>query len=515
MLFYLNVLLVAIVLLACVDSASDNAASTATKCFPVANKSFLPTRRFLRAYATVHKDSEERVNVGNFALQEGVSKLAESARLKKFLLKKKTGVEVLNSLKIGDDIAAALESSRLGTLTKYIAKFNKKNPDKTISLIETLTTRYGGSAVEKALASVERSTDSSPKVVDLVKQLRSEQLTFWLHNDNSVDDVFELLNSAYAGPEFFASPLFRILDHYIAKFNSEKQGQETLIKTLTRGFRGESNFVWLLAGAKQQTHDPRIVNMAQELEEGLIRQWRHEKVEPVAIMKVLKLDNGAENALRSENLEMFDKYITLLSKNSQHNEVTLLGILTSKYGEANVAKAIAPALRREKANTELIAARLQQQQLKGWLENGMSPDDVFKLLWLYNGKRLVIAQQWDMLDTLDEFIMLYNRYNRAKPSDQTSLVRVLANSYGESKLAKLLVTRLEAPLFMSKAAKLQKAQFREWMDEGLEPASILSKIFKVTEADASNTQKLVASHFKRFYDTKNAAQPTFTDPRRS
>ncbi|ETI43022.1 hypothetical protein F443_11957 [Phytophthora nicotianae P1569] len=490
MLFYLNVLLVAIVLLACVDSASDNAASTATKCFPVANKSFLPTRRFLRAYATVHKDSEERVNVGNFALQEGVSKLAESARLKKFLLKKKTGVEVLNSLKIGDDIAAALESSRLGTLTKYIAKFNKKNPDKTISLIETLTTRYGGSAVEKALASVERSTDSSPKVVDLVKQLRSEQLTFWLHNDNSVDDVFKLLNSAYAGPEFFASPLFRILDDYIAKFNSEKQDQETLIKTLTRGFRGESNFVWLLAGAKQQTHDLRIVNKAQELEEGLIRQWRHEKVEPVAIMKVLKLDNGAENALRSENLEMFDKYITLLSKNSQHNEVTLLGILTSKYGEANVAKAIAPALRREKANTELIAARLQQQQL-------------------------VIAQQWDMLDTLDEFILLYNRYNRAKPSDQTSLVRVLANSYGESKLAKLLVTRLEAPLFMSKAAKLQKAQFREWMDEGLEPASILSKIFKVTEADASNTQKLVASHFKRFYDTKNAAQPTFTDPRRS
>ncbi|KAG2809188.1 hypothetical protein PC119_g19314 [Phytophthora cactorum] len=71
--------------------------------------------------------------------------------------------------------------------------FNKESPDKTISLIGTLSARYGDDAVANALVSVEMRASSTPQVTALAKQLRAEQLSAWLDSGKSVDDVFELL----------------------------------------------------------------------------------------------------------------------------------------------------------------------------------------------------------------------------------------------------------------------------------------------------------------------------------
>ncbi|KAI9991834.1 hypothetical protein PInf_017210 [Phytophthora infestans] len=124
--------------------------------------------------------------------------------------------------------------------------FNNKYPDNPISLLSVFTSRYGDDGGESA--------------------------------------------SVY-GKEAFTSRKLEVLDDYIAKFNNEKGGQESLLKTLTRGFGGEEKLLSILATAER---NPYTHLRATEL--GNLRKWQHDKVEPSKVMKLLKLDGEVENA---------------------------------------------------------------------------------------------------------------------------------------------------------------------------------------------------------------------------
>ncbi|KAG3096803.1 hypothetical protein PI125_g15884 [Phytophthora idaei] len=444
------VLLFAAAFLACVDSASEDSATTTITHSVTAvsgTQSIVPTI--------------------------GTTKLLDSAKLNAYLREKKTGVEVLNSLKLGDDVADALKNSKLGSLNKYIAMLNEKTPDKTITLIGTLSAPYRDDAVAKALVSAERRIDSAPQLAVHAAQLRSQQLNAWLDNGKSVDDVFKLLKLGDDGYQALASRKLTVLDDYIVKFNRENPGHETtLLKTLTKGFGGEGALVPILAAAK---HDMHTVTKAKELEKGLLRKWRHENLEPASVMKLLKLDDDVNGVLKSRNLWTFEKYIAEFNKKNPENQVTLLGALTSKY-EGDVTRAIVSGLKNENTAAERVAARLQKEQLEGWLKRDESVNDVFKLLKFKDDGSVVISRNLEMLEA---YILLYNR---AKQVDET-LVGALAKGFGgESQLAEMLMGARSFPYLNGKAKTLQNAQFKEWRDKGLNPTNVLSEIFVVAEA---------------------------------
>ncbi|KAG6952486.1 hypothetical protein JG688_00013254 [Phytophthora aleatoria] len=215
--------------------------------------------------------------------------------------------------------------------------FNKESPDKTISLIGTLSARYGDDAVANALVSVEMRASSIPQVTALAKQLRTEQLSAWLDSGKSVDDVFELLKLRQDGYKALESPKLDVLDDYIAKFNAEKGGHETILKTFTRGLCGESNLMPFLEVAKLELG---TLGRAMDLEKKLLRQWAHDNLEPVDVMKLLKLDDKAETVFTTVRLKIFEKYLAEFNKKNSTKRETLLGVLTSKFGEAEVATAV-------------------------------------------------------------------------------------------------------------------------------------------------------------------------------
>ncbi|KAE8951947.1 hypothetical protein PF004_g32975, partial [Phytophthora fragariae] len=150
------VLLVAAALLACVDAAS---AATASKSTTAAfsgmthsfsdNQDIISTRRFLRTSEAANEDDEERAGLDAITglFKAGASKVVDTIKLNSWLLRNKDGVQVLNKLKLGDDIAAALKNKKLDTLSKYITMFNEKHPNSKISLIGTLTAHYGDDVV--------------------------------------------------------------------------------------------------------------------------------------------------------------------------------------------------------------------------------------------------------------------------------------------------------------------------------------------------------------------------------
>ncbi|KAI9992034.1 hypothetical protein PInf_017414 [Phytophthora infestans] len=238
------------------------------------------------------------------------------------------------------------------TLNTYVTK----NPDKTISLVGTLTTRYGDDGLARALVKVQTHADSSAEAVALAKKLRAEQLSAWLDGGKSIDDAFALLKLRGDGYLALTSRKLDVLDDYIVKINSEKNGQETLLKTLTKGFGGEDNLKKILDRAQynQYTH-------AKAIELKKLREWQGDNLDPASVMKLLNLDSDVGKALKSTELRRLDEYIIDFNLKIGNNQATLLGTLTKKYGESDVAKAIVSAVK----DDNMLAKRLQNQQLEG------------------------------------------------------------------------------------------------------------------------------------------------------
>ncbi|ETK96754.1 hypothetical protein L915_00605 [Phytophthora nicotianae] len=441
------VLLLSTVFLTRIESSSENTNREwfTNSLSAIDKQGNTPAQRFLRKYEVGAGTDEERVGLGNVvnAIKTAASKIAEDTKLRTFLLMKNKGVDVLNSLKFGDDVAVALKSSKMNTLKKYIAMFNEKYPDNTISLIGVFTARYGDDAVAKALVSAERHADSAPDVAELAKKLRAEQTSAWLEGGKSVVDVFNSLK--LQDDEFVAlvSRKLEVLDDYIVKFNSEKNGHETLLRALTTGFGGDDDFRLILTKAK---HVPATRAKAIELEN--LRRWQQEQLEPKRVMKLLSLGDDVENALKSIKLRRLDEYIIEFNRMNPSKQQTLLGVLTKQYGEAGVAKAIVSAVKEE----NMLAVRLQKQQLEGWLHSEKSVDDVFKLLeFKKNDLSSIVSRR---VETLDKYIMLYNREKSAKET----LVGVFVKAFGETQLKNMLE---RIPATNERSEKLRR-QFIEW-----------------------------------------------------
>lgn len=156
------------------------------------NQSGIPTKRLLRTSATADEDDGERDQLSELKKIVDLAKSKfDASKVQIWLMKKKTGVDVLNKLELGGDAVAALKSSKMAILEKFFTKFNQMNPNNQISLIGTLTAHYGDDAVAKALVSTRKYGDGLAK--DTAAKLSTQLLEGWLNSEKSVDDVFSLL----------------------------------------------------------------------------------------------------------------------------------------------------------------------------------------------------------------------------------------------------------------------------------------------------------------------------------
>ncbi|ETO63889.1 hypothetical protein F444_18476 [Phytophthora nicotianae P1976] len=391
------------------------------------------------------------------------------------------GVGVLNSLKLGNDVVSALTHKKLTQLTTYIAMFNENNLDKTISLIGVLTARYGDDAVAKSLAYLEKYAES-PQVVELAKQLRKDQLSSWL---NDATEAWR--RRGYS----ICKPKFTVLEDYITKFNSETNGHATLLNTLLKGFDGESNLVTILSHAKR---DLATEQLARKLEKELLGQWLQRDLEPEKAMMLLNLDNHVDVVLKSENLRTFEKYIAEYNGKNSNSQLSLLGMLTEKFGEVGVAKAIVSA--KENSNSAWVANKLQKQQFQGWLDNGMTVDDLFTHLKLKADDTAVFGRS---LNTLDDYVKLYNTATAKKDT----LMGVLLRGFGgESALANKLSQARVYTETHTKATKLLTMQFQKWKSGGLNPTNLVAKLSEKAEDGAPKLKKTVVNEFKKFHEGK-------------
>ncbi|ETO77547.1 hypothetical protein F444_07258 [Phytophthora nicotianae P1976] len=250
--------------------------------------------------------------------------------------------------------------------------------------------------------------------------------------------------------------------------------------------------------------------VAQGAEATRLNVWLLKRKTAVGAFTKLKLDQGVDKALSSPNLKTLSNYVDMLKKKYPDNQVSVVETLTAKYGEAAVAKSLVTTKRA--TNSKDIAAKLQAEQLLGWLNSEKSVKDVFMLLKIADdGVLFAISRK---METLDEYINLFNTKN---PQPQTNLFRALRDGSGEDKFVVVVAKAMTLPKTAVAARGFQKTLFKRWINQDYDPASIYVKVFKVPEnnmGSVTSEMKLVNRLYREvYYRAKKIDVTTVVDPR--
>ncbi|POM68150.1 Putative RxLR effector, partial [Phytophthora palmivora] len=336
-LFWIVVVLVT-TFLSCSDNSSATTTSKVTDPTFTSNYQLFTEsgqsgthKRMLRTYES--PENEDRVNPGTVmgAIKSSSSKLTETAKMNIWLLAKASGEYVLKSLQLGGNLQAVLKNKKLETLFEYVEKFNNGKPQsQQISVVGSLRTHYGDSAVMKALASA-RQVDETK---DVAAKLETELFKGWIQKQDSVDFAFLTLKIHDEGSAVLRIQKIEILENYITFLNAKTSKNENLVDALMLGYGGDRNLLLSLGMAK---HDVLVGKKATELETAVL----FEKVDRQR--RVLQIKDGVTPVLSSEYLNKLERYISKLRATYKNNDVSLTRVLATKYGDERVAKSLVAA----------------------------------------------------------------------------------------------------------------------------------------------------------------------------
>ncbi|KAI9991445.1 hypothetical protein PInf_019126 [Phytophthora infestans] len=166
------------------------------------------------------------------------------------------------------------------------------------------------------------------------------------------------------------------------------------------------------------------------------------------------------------------KCVDIVNTKYPEKKMSVLGMLTAKYGEVAVAKELVTAKRF--ALSKDIATKLQTEQLRGWLNGEKPAKDVFTLLKIVDDD--VAFAISPKLETLDEYIKLLNAKS---PQHKTDLFKTLRDGFGgEDKFAVVVSKAVaNAPTASKEALEFQEMMFKRWVASDYDPMTVLTKVF--------------------------------------
>ncbi|OWZ21367.1 RxLR effector protein [Phytophthora megakarya] len=396
--------------------------------------------------------------------------------------------DVFNLLKLQKEGLNILTTKKLVVLENYITFWNRaKNQDE--NLIGVLTKGYGQDKLLRVLAWGKTNPDTKA----VATKLENDLFNVWIKNTESVNDVFNLLKLQKEGPNLMTTKKLDVLENYITFWNRAKNQDESLVEVLMKGY-GEKELLRVLAWGKTS---PEAKKKATVLEKQIIGK----KIDNQ--MKLFPLDDAVDSVLSSKN---FGKLRVFVAK-YQDYDVSLIGILTKKYGDKALAEALVNA--NHVTSTKDIAVKLQEQQFNAWVKEGNSVDDIFKLLEIQKLEQNVVNSR--LLETIEGYV---NVYNKVKGTKDTFFGTLINGFGGDSKFATMIEKASTVESTKAKAAELKPKLFEYWWDEGVDSwKKLIYNRFGVPNTEVGNrVQVKIMADYAKFVDRKTN---TIVNPTRS
>ncbi|KAG1689139.1 hypothetical protein DVH05_002777 [Phytophthora capsici] len=180
--------------------------------------------------------------------------------------------------------------------------------------------------------------------------------------------------------------------------------------------------------------------------------------------KLLNLDQAGEKAFKSPQFKTWISYMSSISE--KYPESAIMSTLAARYSDETLVKMIEATKKFE--GMEGIAMKMQEAQVKNWMQSGKTADDLFEVLKLDRSMENLLTNP--KLDIWSGYLNLFNKYS--KPGKETTVVNTFVTFYGDEVVAKALEAAKKVPNTKEKATELQLALFTQWLAEGAKPHQI-------------------------------------------
>ncbi|OWY93192.1 hypothetical protein PHMEG_00037499 [Phytophthora megakarya] len=180
----------------------------------------------------------------------------------------------------------------------------------------------------------------------------------------------------------------------------------------------------------------------------------------------------------------------MFNKKYPDNQVSLIDMLSARYGDDAVTNALITASKVEQ--TEDIATKLQAQQLLSWLDRGISTDDVAKKLKISEeGAQFVSSPKLSMLNL---YMVLASETH---PQANLNYLAIVRNAFGgDRNFATAVMNAVGSG--SDTALYFQKKLYKDWFNRKIIPSNTLKTIFGTYRRE----EKLFVAKYKKYYDAK-------------
>ncbi|EGZ07892.1 hypothetical protein PHYSODRAFT_377957, partial [Phytophthora sojae] len=370
----------------------------------------------------------------------------EEAQANNWLSRGQTADYVFRVLKVDKEKYGIMRSPHLSTWVSYVEK-TKGNPYQLL-LEKMKAQRLSDAAIANMLVGAKQD----PATSSIAKKGESALFESW--KSQSADDIFKLLKlDDDQGGNLFTGflPCLSTWVSYVTKLEG-KQADKRMYSIL-RATYGDDEIARILVVSKKRF----MGDVAARLEEVQQKVWLSEGKTAKGVFVTLKLNTQGDKLFKSPALSTWVNYVTKLSP-KKADEV-ILSTLKTSYADDAQAKIFVAA--KGSSGTKVMAGQLERAQIKDWLRNDQSADDVFKLLKLDDDVDNVLdnplLSHWlSFVEKLDEnpYSILLTKLKTSKLTDT------------DDKLVGMLIKEKTKATTSAIAGKLEAAQLDKWVKEG-------------------------------------------------
>ncbi|OWZ04672.1 Avirulence (Avh) protein [Phytophthora megakarya] len=266
------------------------------------SKSMLPMLK------TQYGDDNLAIMLEAAAKVEITSDVAKKLQREQMNLWKAKGVttdELFKTYKLDvfeDGVTNVLANPGVNVWVKYADEFN---PGEKTTLFDTIRKTYSDDLVVSKILNAGEMESTTKK---LATELQSQQVTRWLAEDKSPDDIFKLLSLEKGGGNLLAKSELYTFVNYAQKFKEKNTGttKVTLFKALTSHYEEYAivamlNYVANLPPTMKSTREGRY---AANVQAELLEKWAQEEKALIDVVTTLGVTTPKRN-------EVFKAYLPM------------------------------------------------------------------------------------------------------------------------------------------------------------------------------------------------------------
>ncbi|KAL4092838.1 hypothetical protein PRIC1_011829 [Phytophthora ramorum] len=261
----------------------------------------------------------------------------QKAQLQNWESAGKTGDDIFKLLKLNGKGEELFETPLAPVWMSYVTQLNKANPGEVI--FSSLKKLYSDEVLAKMIVGAKNSAST----IVMADKLEQVQLSKWMSEGKTIDDIFKLFKLNKEGEKLYQSPMF---DTWVSYF---------MLKS--------------------------SASTPSKLQEEI---WRNQGKTADDIFKLLKLRNSGKKMFSTVDLSTWISYVTRLNQFSKKpDEFIVILELEKQFTGAGLARMLADAkyqasLIKAEGAAETLAGKLQALQFKKWLKQGVTPDSITK-----------------------------------------------------------------------------------------------------------------------------------------